>query len=89
MRVTVKYLLWMSDKARTSREEYVFSQEEITIEQLLQEITRRHKNLEKHLANPFTSENPIIITINGRPAKPGTRIREGDQVTIMPPVSGG
>ncbi len=89
MRVTVKYLLWMRDKAGTNREKYVFSQEEITIEQLLQEIIRRHKNLEKHLANPFTSENPIIITINGKPAKPGARIREGDQVTIMPPVSGG
>ena len=89
MRVIVKYLLWMRDKAGTSREEYVFDQEEITIEQLLREIILRHKNLEKHLANPFTSENPIIITINGKPAKPGTRIRDNDQVTIMPPVSGG
>ncbi len=88
MQVVVKYLLWMREKAGTNKEEYIL-EENSTIEDLLEKIISKHENLRKHLANPFTRENPVLITINGRTARPGARLRENDTVTIMPPVSGG
>ncbi len=88
MRVIVKYLMWMQEKAGTNREEYIL-EENSTIEDLLEKIIDRHANLRKYLINPRTQENHVLLTINGHTARPGARLRENDIVTIMPPVSGG
>ncbi|MEB3852164.1 MAG: MoaD/ThiS family protein [Desulfurococcales archaeon] len=38
---------------------------------------------------PDVSPDDLVFLVNGRPAKPGDRVRPGDTVSVMPHISGG
>ena len=38
---------------------------------------------------PDINPDDLIFLINGRPAKPGDRVKPGDVVSVMPHISGG
>ena len=38
---------------------------------------------------PDVSIEDVVVLVNGRPAKPEDRLREGDVVSVMPHISGG
>ncbi len=86
--VKVKYLMWLRDKIGVSEEEYS-SKESLTLEKLVAKIIEKHPELKKNLAKIFEKENPIIILVNGKREKPDYLLKENDEVTIIPPVSGG
>ena len=57
--------------------------EAANIRQLKREILRA--------TDRITKENlgGCVILVNGAPCKPWTKLKDGDQVTLLPPVAGG
>jgi molybdopterin converting factor subunit 1 len=53
-----------------------------TAKDLLDDIISKHPTLEK-------SRNHVVITINQQAVHPDAPLHEGDEVAILPPVSGG
>lgn len=78
-RVTVKYFAKYREMTGVD-EETIFTESE-RIGSLLDEIRRRHVAL--------SSENNILVSKNQNYADPESRIDDGDEVGILPPVSGG
>ena len=53
-----------------------------TAEDLLDEIIRNHPSLEN-------SRDHVVITVNKQSVRLDTVLHDGDEVAILPPVSGG
>ena len=53
-----------------------------TAQDLLDDIISKHPTLEK-------SRNHVVIMINKQAVHPDAPLHEGDEVAILPPVSGG
>jgi len=53
-----------------------------TLGDLLNDLLQRHPSLESH-------RETMLLAVNQEFAKPSARLRDGDVVAIMPPVSGG
>ena len=81
-------MLWLRDKAGVEFEEYVF-EKPVLLKDLIEEIKRKHSGLSKLLDNVHSSENPIIILVNGVKQDMNYILRDGDEVVFLPPVSGG
>lgn len=88
MRIRVRYLLWLRDKAGVDVEEYVFN-EQLSLKALVDVIRNNHPGLTKFLETIWSSDNPIIIVVNGFKRPIDYVLNDGDEVVLMPPVSGG
>jgi len=55
--------------------------EGLTVGTLIEDLKRRHEALEEKMK--------MLVAINGEYADPDTVLREGDEVALFPPVSGG
>ncbi len=88
MRIKVCYMLWLRDKVGADCEDIEVSGS-TTLSQLIMEIMDKHPVLGEIIGDPFSSDNPFILTLNGRTATRDQLLREGDTVKILPPVSGG
>jgi len=53
-----------------------------TVSDLLEDIFKKHPSLEK-------SRGHVVVTINKVSVQFAEKIRDGDEVAILPPVSGG
>ncbi len=53
------------------------------VRQLKQEILRTTDRITRE------SLSGCVILVNGAPCKPWTKLNNGDQVTLLPPVAGG
>jgi len=84
----VKFMLWLRDKVGLEAEEYVFDKKP-SLKDLVDEITSRHPTIAKLLENPWSAENPIIILVNGLKKGEDHILEDGDEVVLLPPVSGG
>lgn len=80
--------MWLRDKAGVDSEEFFFNRE-VTIRELVDAIRNRHKSLDKIISNIFSSDNPLIILVNGVKKSPDQLLRDNDEVVLLPPVSGG
>ncbi len=81
MQVTVRFFA-TAREAVGSGELKVRLAERATLRDLLDAVLTRHPALE-------ALEPSLLLAVNHEFAEPGTLLREGDEVAIMPPVSGG
>ena len=88
MKVRVKYLMWLRDLVGVDGEEINLDRPMPVIE-LIDIIAKRHPKLKKHIDRVFSSDNPIIVLVNGTGAAPRRSLRDGDEVLFIPSVSGG
>ncbi len=88
LKVKVKYLLWLRDKAGIESEEYILDNR-ISLSKLTEIIIKNHPQLSKYLNNVFEDNNPIIVLVNGVKRPSNYVLRDGDEIVFMPPVSGG
>jgi molybdopterin synthase sulfur carrier subunit len=91
MKLRIKFLLWLSDKAETGLEElHLEGINAITLRELLLELRRLKPKLVKIIEDILTGSSEIIILVNSKtPQNLETPLRDGDEVVLMPPVSGG
>lgn len=57
------------------------------IKNLIEYLRKEYPNISRYIDE--TEPEPVIVLINGRPAKPDSRINEGDEIAIFPPAAGG
>ncbi len=88
MKINIKYLLWLSEKAGIGEEELEVP-DNYTLKDLVNKIAELHSGLREILRNIFSKDNPFIILVNGKRVDENARLRENDKVTLLPPVSGG
>ena len=80
MRLRVRYFASIREWTRL-REEELDLPDGSTAEALKREVERRHK-----LENP---EGTILVAVNGGFVEPTRVLKQGDEVALFPPVSGG
>lgn len=88
MKVKVKYLMWFRDLAGIDFEEVQINGE-LTLAELIELIKERRRELRKFLDSAFSEENPTIILINGTKKNSNYVVKDGDEVVLLPSVSGG
>ncbi len=81
MRLRVRYFASIREWTHL-REEEVDLPEGSTAEALKREVERLHDKLD----NP---EGTILVAVNGGFVEPTRVLRQGDEVALFPPVSGG
>jgi len=79
--VKVLYFAQARDAAGTRREAIRLSNPG-TVEALLSEATKQHPRL-------ATMKHSIRIAVNSELVEIGTRLQDGDEVALLPPVTGG
>jgi len=72
--IRVKYLGWLAE--RVGREVEVRVDGEAVLEEVIK-------------LPPDVDLDDLVVLVNGKPAKRGQKVRPGDQVSVMPHVSGG
>ncbi len=80
--ITVKFFAILKDKAGAS--ELKLAVVPATVSDLLQQISREHPAI-----SDILSRGSVLVAVNQEFAKPDARLKEGDEVALMPPVSGG
>jgi len=80
--ITVKLFAMLKDKAGTA--EVVLEEPPATVEDLLAKIADRYPALKDSL-----SCGRIMVSVNQEFVKPDAPVRDGDEVGLMPPFSGG
>ncbi|WP_440059156.1 MoaD/ThiS family protein [Thermogladius sp. 4427co] len=78
----IKYLLWLRDKVGVSEEYKEFNE----LSQVINYLITKHP-----LLSELYSKDELIILINGIPVNRGAnvKLRENDEIIVLPPVSGG
>lgn len=95
LKVYVRLFTTLRELAGKREEALEFDTEAVTVEDVLNELTKRYgKDFREYLYN----ENQIVrdylqLLVNGRSVELleniKTRLKEGDEVAIVPPVGGG
>ena len=81
--ITVKY--FASLRSVTGKEEEQFSMgSETTLEKLSEEISKSAPKLGEMIRG-----NKIIVSVNMDVVQPGAAIKDGDEIALLPPFSGG
>lgn len=88
IKVIVKYMLWIRDKTGVDREEIIL-EDGSSLKNLFEKLVGKYPGLAKYLENPLDAANPLIILVNNKKQSLDYVFRDGDEVLLMPPVSGG
>ncbi|MFZ8791879.1 MAG: MoaD/ThiS family protein [Thermosphaera aggregans] len=87
-KVRVKYFLWLADKAGCSLEEVMLDNS--TLFGLMEHIKATRPKLSKIIESILQGSSEIIVLVNDRSPKTlNLELKDGDEVVLMPPVSGG
>jgi molybdopterin converting factor small subunit len=86
-RVIVEYKLWLRDKVGVDREEYLLDKPYLS--RLIELIITQHPELRKYLEDIFSTDNPLIVIVDGYPVNHDRELGDGSAVKFLPPVSGG
>jgi molybdopterin converting factor subunit 1 len=78
----IKVLLFGAAADRAGTRETVVSAGEITLDELWQLLTQRHPGL-----SPM--RGTLAFAVNGEYARGDASVAPGDEVAVLPPVSGG
>jgi molybdopterin converting factor subunit 1 len=81
MKIKLKLFAFFRQALGTSELQYVL-REGATAKDLLDEIVRKHPSLEK-------SRDHVVVTVNKQAVHFDSVLHDGDEVAILPPVSGG
>jgi len=88
VKVRVKYFLWLADKAGTSLEEVSLTNPSLL--SLMEHLKASRPGLSKIIENILQGKSEIIVLVNNiSPKALNLELKEGDEVVLMPPVSGG
>ena len=90
MKIRIKYLLWLSEKAGVEAEELDLPNK-ATLHQLLVEVGNRRPSLSKIIQELLVGSSDIIILVNSKTPLQGleTPLKDFDEITLIPPLSGG
>jgi len=80
--ITIKLFAILKDKA--GRDELTIDTRSITVSDLLKQVSKELPAVSDFLAN-----NRILVAINQEGTKPDAVVKDGDEVALMPPFSGG
>lgn len=91
MIVKAKYMLWLAGKAGVKEEHFEVHEENITLGEFLKIISKRRPGIASYVDAILSDRGEIIVLINGQTPQNGieTKLRNGDEVVLIPPVSGG
>ncbi|HLS68362.1 MAG TPA: molybdopterin converting factor subunit 1 [Kiloniellales bacterium] len=79
------YFAWLKQKIGHSEEEITLPDSVTNVEQLLAWLTKRGENY----AAAFSDPKLVRVAVNQEYARPGDPVKEGDEVALFPPVTGG
>ena len=92
MKVKVRFLLWLAEKAGKDGVELdIKDTSETALHSVLLELARSKPQLSRVVEDILLGRSDVIILVNLKTPSRGleTPIREGDEIALMPPVSGG
>ena len=81
--ITVKYFASLRSVAGKEEEQFNMGSE-TTLEKLSEEISKTAPNLGEMIRG-----NKIIVSVNMDVVQPGAAIKDGDEIALLPPFSGG
>jgi len=84
-------MLWLADKTRV-REELVVIPGEPSIKDLIEAISiNKPEEARRILRGILSGNSEVIVLVNSKTPPQGldTKLKDGDVVSFMPPVSGG
>lgn len=84
MQVKVKFISLFRDIAGRSDDVLEVPGAENTLGRVLSVISEKYPRLKE-----FISSGEFVVLVNSKAAEPNDSVREGDEVIIMPPISGG
>ena len=81
---TVLYFAAAKDAAKTDSEKVALTSETDTVTRLLKHLVQRHKGLDRILESSMITVNLEYVDKDAE-----LSLKDGDEVAIIPPVSGG
>jgi len=81
--ITVKYFASLRSVAGKEEEQFSMGSE-TTLEKLSEEISKTTPKL-----GEMIKRKKIIVSVNMDMVQPGTVIKDGDEIALLPPFSGG
>ena len=81
--ITVKYFASLRSVAGKEEEQFSMGSE-TTLEKLSEEISKTTPKL-----GEMIKRKKIIVSVNMDMVQPGTEIKDGDEIALLPPFSGG
>jgi len=85
LRIKVRFLSYLMEILGIKEQE-IEAPDGINLGELVEIIKGKWPQLRKL---DIESEGPIIVLLNGATAKLATKIKEGDEISILPPATGG
>lgn len=95
MRVSVRLFTTLRELIGKSKEDLDFTPASVTVEDVLEELVKRHgKTVKNYLYSETGSvKTHLQLLVNGKNVdlleELETQLKEGDQVAVVPPVGGG
>ncbi|QOJ78316.1 molybdenum cofactor biosynthesis protein MoaE [Infirmifilum lucidum] len=84
MQVKVKFISLFRDIVGHSDDVLEVPEAENTLSRVLSIISEKYPRLKEYI-----SSGEFVVLVNSKVAEPNDSVREGDEVIIMPPISGG
>lgn len=84
MRITVRYFALLREQAERESEELEWREPAPTLERFREHLAVRTPALAATLR-----ERPLLCAVNREYAAAGTVLKDGDEVALFPPVTGG
>jgi MoaD family protein len=81
MKIVVKYFALFRDIAGTDQDTVVIA-EGLSVSELLETIRTKYPDMEK-------TKRDVLVSVNRNFATHEVKLKDGDEVAIFPPVSGG
>jgi molybdopterin synthase sulfur carrier subunit len=83
--INIKYFARLSESLNVKSEEVEFSEQNNTVENLIQSLTERGEPW----TTEFSIENKILVAVNHELSDRQATLKQNDEVAFFPPVTGG
>ena len=84
MKITVRYFALLRERAGVDAEVVAWEGPAPDVGRLREHLAGRDPSLA-----PILSGRPLLVAVNRQYAAGDTRLQEGDEVALLPPVAGG